>query len=65
MENKTIRFIYKNWRCETTERHVLPIEIWFGSTDFHTTPQWLMKAIDQDKQEERDFAIEDIISFIK
>jgi len=55
-----IYFDYKNWRGETATRHVRPIRIWFGSTQYHPTPQWLLTAVDLDKNAERDFAMADM-----
>jgi predicted DNA-binding transcriptional regulator YafY len=60
---KTIFFDYKNWKGEEGTRKVVPIDIWFGSTQYHPEQQWLLKALDVDKQAERDFALNDIIKF--
>lgn len=59
-ENKQLRITYTNWKRETRERLIEPIEIWFGSTRWHPDEQWLLKAIDVEKQEERDFAMTQI-----
>ncbi len=61
---KELQFKYKNWRGETSLRTVLPIEIWYGKTEWHPIEQWFMKAIDSDKGEERDFALVDM-TFLK
>lgn len=57
-------FEYKNWQNQIAIRKVHPIQVWYGRTEFHPTEQWLLKAIDLDKQVERDFAVCDIIRFI-
>lgn len=57
-------FEYKNWKGEVGIRKVVPIEIFFGNTDFHESNQWLMVAFDIEKKEERTFAMKDIIKFI-
>lgn len=57
---KELQFEYKNWRGETSLRTVLPIEIWYGKTEWHPQEQWFMKAIDANKGEERDFALTDM-----
>jgi len=57
---KELQFKYKNWRGEISLRTVLPIEIWYGKTEWHPTEQWFIKAIDADKGEERDFALVDM-----
>lgn len=56
-KNKNISINYTNWRGETRDRNIQPIEIWFGSNKWHTDKQWMLKAIDLDKGEERDFAL--------
>lgn len=52
-------FIYTNYRGETAERRIIPLEVWFGSTDWHPEPQWLLKAFDCEKKATRDFALKD------
>ncbi len=62
---KPIKIKYRNWKGEIGVRTIFPDETWFGFTEFHPTPQFLMKAWDVDKQAFRDFALMDIIEFIK
>jgi hypothetical protein len=38
----------------------VPLAPWYGSTEWHPEPQWLLKARDVAKGAERDFAIKDI-----
>lgn len=59
-----LTFEYKNWKGEVGIRKVIPIEIFMGTTDFHKENQWLMIALDLEKNEERTFAMNDIIKFI-
>jgi predicted DNA-binding transcriptional regulator YafY len=42
-------------------RMVYPRQVYFGSTEFHPEPQWLMEAFDEEKQAIRCFAMRDII----
>lgn len=51
------RVTYTNWRGETSEREILPLYIWFGSTEWHPKPQWVITAKDIGKGVERDFAL--------
>lgn len=51
---------YTNWRGEYGRRRIIPLQVWFGATDWHPEPQWLLRAIDADRNAERDFAIKDI-----
>lgn len=64
-ENPIMRFKYKNWQGKTSIRNVKPIELWYGDTNYHKENQWFMKAYDIDKCSERDFAMMDIIEYIK
>lgn len=57
-----LRFTYRNWRGEVAERRVEPRFIWFGATEYHPEPQWLLNAYDLDRPgyQERDFAMRDM-----
>ncbi len=57
---KVIRIQYTNWRNEASERSIIPIEVWFGKTEWHPEEQWFLKALDVAKNTERDFAFRDI-----
>lgn len=58
-----VQITYRNWKGVIGVRQITPINIWFGSTEWHKNPQWLLKAIDIEKKEERDFAMKDILSW--
>lgn len=60
MTDRAVRFDYLNYRGELAERCVIPLSVWFGSTEWHKTAQWLLRAHDLDKGTIRDFAIVDI-----
>lgn len=55
------RFLYRNWRGEASWRQVIPFYVWFGKTEWHPEPQWLLRAFDVDRRADRDFAMKDII----
>lgn len=57
---KQVKILYTNYRGETSLRSIIPIKIWFGSTEWHTSPQWLLNALDVQKEVERSFAMKDI-----
>jgi predicted DNA-binding transcriptional regulator YafY len=63
--SKIIKIKYTNWRGESSIRSILPIELWYGNTKWHNEDQWFLKAIDIDKDEERDFAVVDIKKWSK
>jgi len=54
-----VTLTYTNWRGETAQRTIIPQRVWFGSTDWHPEPQWLLTALDIEKGAERDFALKD------
>lgn len=55
-----MRFTYTNWRGETRNRHIRPVKILFGVTDWHPEEQWLMEAIDLESMDTRIFAMRDM-----
>jgi len=64
LAQESLRIVYTNYRGETAERNIRPLKIWYGSTEFHPSAQWLLQAIDLDKQAERDFAMKDISAWL-
>lgn len=56
-ENKKIIITYTNHRGDTRDRRVIPINTWFGESDWHDGEQWFLKAYDTEKEAERDFAL--------
>ena len=60
IEDITIEVLYKNWRGEIGVRKILPLDIYFGSTEFHKEQQWLMKVWDLDKEDYRTYALKNI-----
>lgn len=58
-----LTFTYRNYKGITSNRKVIPINIYWGSNEYHEGDQWLLKAFDLDKNEIRFFAVRDIISF--
>lgn len=33
---------YRNWRGEVRVRRIMPIQVWYGATQFHPDSQWLL-----------------------
>ncbi len=64
-ENPPLVFKYTNWEGKTAVRKIQPIEIWYGKTEWHPEEQWFLKAIDVEKDAERNFALKDIIKFLE
>lgn len=61
--NTIVLIRYTNWKGVTSDRRVRPVELWFGATEYHSSEQWFLKALDIEKDEERDFAMKDIVSW--
>jgi len=56
----TVTFEYKNYKGEISKRYVLPMELWYGTTPYHTEAQWLLKAFDINKNDYRNFSLKEI-----
>lgn len=50
---------YKNYRGEVARRKVSPVGVWYGVTDWHKSPGWLVHLYDWDKCAWRDYALID------
>lgn len=62
---KPLKFFYKNWKGEYGYRTVHDPIMWYGSTQYHKEPQWMIKGYDVDKDDIRDFAVNDIVEFVR
>lgn len=58
-----VQIVYTNWKGETAVRKIIPQSIRYGHTEYHKDNQWLLKATDVEKGEEREFAMKDIRSW--
>lgn len=65
MPNKPLKFFYRNWRGECGYRTVEGPVMWYGSTTYHKEFQWFIRGYDLEKQDFRDFAVNDIIEFVR
>jgi predicted DNA-binding transcriptional regulator YafY len=61
---RAIRIIYTNYRGETAQRTIVPQRVWFGATEWHPEEQWLLDAVDVEKNAQRSFALRDIKSYV-
>lgn len=52
-----VSFDYVNYRGERSCRCVSPLGLRYGVSGYHDTPQFLLRALDRDKDKEREFAI--------
>lgn len=60
---KAISIFYTNHRGVTSRRLIVPKSVRFAASSWHPEPQWLLDAWDVDKQDERSFAMVDILSW--
>ena len=58
---QTICFSYKNWQGQVGTRTVQVIRLTYGATEWHPQPQWLLEALDIDKNAVRFFALCDVM----
>lgn len=59
-DSKPLVVRYTNYRGETATRHLRPEGVLFARTEFHSEPQWLMEAVDVERDVRRSFALEDM-----
>lgn len=52
-----MKVIYENWEGIERERNIKVEYLHFGSTEHHTTPQWLLRCTDLDTKEVHDFSL--------
>lgn len=52
-----VTFWYRNHRGEEGYRRVRPISLRYGTSDYYKEPQWLLLALDLEKDAEREFAL--------
>ena len=66
MQQLSIKFIYKNYKGVVAERHVVPKNIFYGGSDYHSGQgdKLFLSAFDLEKETTRHFLIEDIIEII-
>lgn len=58
--DKPVTIFYENWRGEQRYRKIIPHEIWFGTTEWHPDPEWLLTALDVDRNAIRHFSMKGI-----
>lgn len=54
---------YTNWRGERSARRIVPMSLSWENNEWHHETQWLLYALDVDKQEGRTFALANIHSW--
>lgn len=62
-ESLKVQLDYTNWKGVRGPRVIIPLLMTFGTNVWHREPQWLLYALDCEKNEERSFAMRDIHSW--
>lgn len=55
-----ITVTYRNHRGSIAVRTIIPKMLWFGATEWHPEPGWLLRAYDLGKMADRDFSVADM-----
>lgn len=58
---RAITVRYTNYRGELSQRRIVPERIWFGSSQWHPRPQWMLEATEPDRGVTRSFALADVV----
>lgn len=61
---ETLKFYYENYRGVKSLRSVQDPTMWFGESKYHKGDQWFIHAFDLERQDFRDFAVADILTFV-
>lgn len=61
--NKQVNIVYTNYNGVTRLRRILPKVMFWGCNEYHQEMQWLLLATDLDINEERVFAMKDILNW--
>jgi predicted DNA-binding transcriptional regulator YafY len=62
-EEKIVTILYTNYQGKTAQRRIIPKEILYTSTQWHPQEQWCMLAFDLRSQQERCFALKDVLKW--
>lgn len=60
---QVVEIDYTNWRGERSIRKIVPMRIAWENSEWHPETQWILEAIDIEKQENRSFAFASIHSW--
>lgn len=61
--DRAVKVKYCNYRGEVGIRSIIPMEVYWGQTEYHPHDQWLLKVWDIEKNAERIYAFKDIQEF--
>jgi predicted DNA-binding transcriptional regulator YafY len=64
VNQEAVRILYTNHRGQTALRTIVPKRIYFGATEWHPTAQWLLEALDVERNLPRSFALKDVKAWL-
>lgn len=64
VDKKIVKILYTNWKGVTSYRNIIPESIEFKATEWHPEEQWILNALDVEKNAMRGFALKDIKEWI-
>lgn len=64
-KEEAVDILYQNHRGEIAWRRIVPFVFYRGTSDHHREEQYLLHALDADKNESRTFAVNDILCWGK
>lgn len=59
LPGEPIEVVYTNHQEAKLERSITPLSVRWGSTEYHTKPQWLLEVWDHDREALRTYALAD------
>ena len=62
--SNAVEIDYTNYRGERAKRLIRPMSICFAANEYHPTVQWLIEAVDLEKDAIRTFAMTQIHSWV-
>ena len=58
-QQRMVRVHYRNWRGEERTREIRPIQVQWGTSDWHPEDQWMLLAVDPEDGKTKLFALKD------
>ncbi len=63
-KDRKVRIIYRNWKGVVSERVIIPLEYQYKESEWHGDGKHhILRALDVEKEESRDFLLRDMIEF--
>jgi hypothetical protein len=63
LNNRLVVIDYTNWRGERRAYRIMPLGLFWGSNEWHPTPQWLVIGREEGRSLRRTYALSNIHSW--